>query len=434
MSKTMQFSRRDALKSISSGFGYLAFAALAAEQARAENPLSLKQPHFAPRAKRVIFLSMRGAPSHIDTFDYKPQLIKDTGKTGKYGGSGTLLGSPWKFKQRGESGLWISDLFPSLSEHADDLCLLRGMHCDQPNHPQATAQTHTGSFQFPRPSMGAWTLYGLGTENTDLPAGRNEIMLGRTRRGDSSSEDFPDISNPNLNGELQRMQLDFVQELNRNKLQRDVQQPQVEGMIESFELAFRMQAEMPDALDLSSESQATLDMYGIGNQPTENFGRQCLLARRLAERGVRFIECISQGWDHHRNLREEMEDHCAQIDRPIAGLLQDLQQRNLLEDTLVIWAGEFGRTPHAQNGDGRDHNNKGYTTWMAGGGVKGGMSYGATDHHGYEAVEGKCHIHDWHATILHLLGLDHEQLTYRYAGRDFRLTDVYGRVAKDIIS
>ncbi|MGI9427993.1 MAG: DUF1501 domain-containing protein [Bythopirellula sp.] len=499
MSNTTQFSRRDALKSISSGFGYLAFAALAAEQARAENPLSLKQPHFTPQAKRVIFLSMRGAPSHIDTFDYKPQLIKDTGKIGKYGGSGTLLGSPWKFKQRGESGLWISELFPSLAEHADDLCLLRGMHCDQPNHPQATAQTHTGSFQFPRPSMGAWTLYGLGTENTDLPgfivlnaqpgdsgnyassflpaiyqgtkmntpggrrrrngggngggnsgggamraalqegrqdgmARRGEMMLRNRRRGASGSEEFPDISNRNLDTELQRMQLDFVQELNRKKLQRDVQQPQVEGMIESFELAFRMQAEMPEALDLTSESQATLDMYGIGDQPTENFGRQCLLARRLAERGVRFIECVSQGWDHHRNLREEMEDHCAQIDQPIAGLLQDLQQRNLLDDTLVIWAGGFGRTPHAQNGDGRDHNNKGYTTWMAGGGVQGGLSYGATDDHGYEAVEGKCHIHDWHATILHLLGLDHERLTYRYAGRDFRLTDVYGRVVTDILS
>lgn len=491
MSIFSPFSRREALKSISSGFGYLAFSALATQQARAENPLSIKQPHFEPKAKRIIFLSMRGAPSHIDTFDYKPQLIKDTGKVGRYGGSGKLLGSPWKFKQHGKSGLWISDLFPNLARQADELCLLRGMHCDQPNHPQATAQTHTGNFQFPRPSMGAWTLYGLGSENTNLPGfvvlnarggdGENYASSflpaiyqgtkisatggGRRRRrsgggmqatmqdgmqqnltrrrgnlnrrgpgGASNSDIFPDINNPNLDTDLQRMQLDFVQQLNRNKLEHDVVQPEVEGMIESFELAYRMQAEMPDALDTSEETQSTLDLYGIGDSQTEDFGRQCLIARRLAERGVRFIECISQGWDHHRNLQEEMEDHCTQIDKPIAGLLQDLKRRKLLDDTLVIWAGEFGRTPHAQNGDGRDHNNKGYTTWMAGGGVKGGFSYGATDEHGYEAVDGKCHIHDWHATILNLLGLDHEQLTYRYGGRDFRLTDVYGRVIKDVIS
>jgi len=514
MSTPFELSRRDALKTVGCGFGYLAFAALATEQARAESPLLVKKPHFEPRAKRVIFLSMRGAPSHVDTFDYKPRLTKDSGTPGRYGRGGTLLGSPWKFEPRGKSGLWISELFPPLSKRADDLCMLRGMHSDPPNHPQATAQTHTGSFQFSRPSMGAWTLYGLGTENANLPGflvlnpapgdsnnyassflpaiyqgtrmrapgsaggrrggimapemmrrgsrrgegrrgsgrfgsgrfgsgrfgsgrfGRGRFGRGRFGRGrdNSPAESFPDIRNRDLDSDLQRLQLDLIQELNRGKLERDVVQPEVEGMIESFELAFRMQSEMPEALDTSGESRATLDMYGIGESQTDSFGRQCLLARRMVERGVRFVECVSQGWDHHRNLEEEMEDHCAQIDKPIAALLRDLAQRKLLDDTLVIWAGEFGRTPHAQNGNGRDHNNKGYTTWMAGGGVKGGFSYGSTDDHGYEAVEGKCHIHDWHATILHLLGLDHEKLTFRYAGRDFRLTDVHGSVIGDVIA
>ncbi|MEM7232589.1 MAG: DUF1501 domain-containing protein, partial [Planctomycetota bacterium] len=372
----MELSRRDALKTVGCGFGYLAFAALATERAQAESPLLVKKPHFEPKAKRVIFLSMRGAPSHVDTFDYKPKLNEDSGKPGRYGRGGTLFGSPWKFQPRGKSGLWISDLFPHLSKQADQLCLLRGMHSDQPNHAQATAQTHTGNFQFPRPSMGAWTLYGLGTENANLPGflvlnpapgdatnyassflpaiyqgtrmstpgsrGRGGGMMergmsrrefggrrrgfdpqgrrgsrrfGRGSRGPSSSGEFPDIRNRQLDGDLQRMQLDLIQELNRKKLAREVVQPEVEGMIESFELAFRMQAEMPAALDTAKESQATLDMYGIGTQPTDGFGRQCLLARRMAERGVRFIECVSQGWDHHRNLEEEMVDHCAQIDQ-----------------------------------------------------------------------------------------------------------------------
>jgi uncharacterized protein (DUF1501 family) len=226
----------------------------------------------------------------------------------------------------------------------------------------------------------------------------------------------------------------LVQQLNRNKLRRDGHQPQVEGVIQSFELAFRMQSTMPKLLDQSQESEETKKLYGIGEDATDAFGKQCLHARRMVESGVRFVELTNGSWDHHRNLREGMETQCAQIDKPIAGLLKDLKHRDLLKDTLVIWAGEFGRTPHAQGGDGRDHNNKGYTTWMAGGGVKGGFSYGATDEHGYEAVQGKMHIHDWHATILHLLGLDHEKLTYRHAGRDFRLTDVHGRVAKDILA
>lgn len=447
-------NRRDALRYLSSGLGSIAFASMATEQALAQShPLAAKSPHFQALAKHVIFLSMGGAPSHVDTFDYKPQLSADSGKKGKYGPQ--LLGSPWAFHQHGNSGLWISSLFPHLSRHADELCLLRGMHCDQPNHSQASLQTHTGSFQFVRPSMGAWTLYGLGTENADLPGfvvlgdSRGAINFGSAflpaiyqgtkvgggggRRGGSGLA-FPNIKNPLLDPESQRVQLDLVQQLNRNKLSRDQHQPQVEGVLQSFELAFRMQKTMPQLLDHSQESEATKALYGIGETPTEDFGTQCLLARRMVESGVRFIELSSGGWDHHRNLREDLQTKCGEIDKPIAGLLTDLKQRDLLKDTLIIWGGEFGRTPHAQGGDGRDHNNKGYTTWMAGGGVKGGMSYGATDEHGYEAVEGRMHIHDWHATMLHLLGLDHERLTYRYAGRNFRLTDVHGMVAREIVS
>ena len=462
-------TRRSALKTISSSFGAVAFAALATERAAAQDkpsPLAMKQPHFAARAKHVIFLSMGGAPSHVDTFDYKPQLTKDSGKSGKYGGGvrgGTLLGSPWKFSQHGKGGLWISSLFPNLSQQAGELCLLRGMHCDQPNHAQATTQTHTGSFQFIRPSMGAWSLYGLGTENTDMPGfiviGRSGSAInfgsaflpamyqgtrigeeargrvGRTRGGDGDEPpQLPDIRNPQFDSKSQRIQLDFVQQLNRNKLDRDQHQPQVEGIIQSFELAYRMQTTMPQLVDTSKETAATLGLYGIDGGPSDDFGKQCLLARRMVESGVRFVELSNGSWDHHNNLKESMETQCGQIDKPIAGLLADLKQRDLLKDTLIIWAGEFGRTPHGQGGDGRDHNHKGYTTWMAGGGVKGGFSYGATDEHGYEAVEGRMHIHDWHATMLHLLGLDHEKLTYRHAGRDFRLTDVHGKVAKEILA
>lgn len=464
-------SRRNMLQSVSSGFGYLAFSALAHEQALAEtkkaSPLDPKSPHFEPRAKRIIYLSMRGAPSHVDTFDYKPQLAKDQGTAGKYGGTrgAMLMKSPWEFNQHGESGLWISELFPQLAKQADDLCLLRSMQTDQPNHPQATLQMHTGSFQFVRPSLGAWSLYGLGTENSNLPGfvtlnpfgsaqnygsaflpaiyqgskissgGRNRPGGSRGGRGGNSAPKIPNIKNTNLSSEQQRDYLDYVQSLNRHSLERTIHQPGIEGVIESFELAFRMQDSLPEQVDLNGETQETLNLYGIGNEATDGFGKQCLLARRFAEAGVRFIEIThSSSWDHHRNLKNDMEKNCGEIDQPIAGLLQDLKNRDMLKDTLVIWAGEFGRTPHGQGNDGRDHNNKGFTTWMAGGGTKGGFSYGATDEHGYEAVENKMHIHDWHATILHLLGLNHEKLTYNYAGRDFRLTDVHGNVAHDIIA
>lgn len=454
------FSRRNALKVASAGFGYLALASLLDKVAQAEaapSPLLPKPPHFSAKAKRVIFLCMQGGPSHVDSFDYKPQLMEDHGKQGKYGGS--LLKSPWQFKQRGESGLWISDLFPEVASMADELTLIRSMQCDQPVHTGAMTEMHTGTAQFIRPSLGAWTLYGLGTENESLPgfvslsppsgSSRNYSSaflpaiysgskVGRGGRSSrfariGSAESVPDIK-PHLEKSAQREQIDFIQKLNQEKLSRDEFQPGVEGIIESYELAFRMQDAMPEIMDVSEETAATIELYGADDGPTQTFGQQCLLARRFAEAGVRFIEVTHGNWDQHFNLTTDHKARAEGCDKPIAGLLQDLKQRDMLKDTLVIWGGEFGRTPAAQGGDGRNHNNKGYTTWMAGGGVKGGFSYGSTDEHGYESVENICHIHDWHATILHLLGLDHERLTYRYAGRDFRLTDVHGNVAKDILA
>ena len=451
-------TRRQSLQTLSSGFGYLAFSALSTMAAEnAAGPLAPRQPHFAPRAKRVIFLAMQGAPSHVDTFDHKPLLTRDHGKPSSRGNA-TLLGSPFEFAPHGQSGLMISSLFPHLAGHADDLCLINSMHTDLPNHPQATTQMHTGNFQFVRPSLGAWTLYGLGTENDSLPGfitlappsgaqnygsaflpaiyqgtpvGRE--VRNRFARGADQSP-VSNLSNAKLSPELQRVQLDFVNGLNRAKLAQDLHHPEVEGVIESFELAFRMQDEVPQVLDLSAEPESVKKLYGIDEENTGAFARQCLSARRLAEAGVRFIQVNHGNWDHHRNLKDGLEQNCGEIDKPIAGLIADLKQRDLLKDTLIVWAGEFGRTPHGQGGNGRDHNNKGYSIWMAGGGVKGGLRYGSTDDHGYQAVEDKMHIHDWHATMLHLLGLDHERLTYRYAGRDFRLTDVHGSVAKGILA
>ena len=467
-------SRRAALKSLASGFGYLAFAGLAHEAsardaATAQNALAATASHVGARAKRVIFLCMKGGPSHVDLFDYKPLLQQHSGRpmNGRYGAK--LLGSPFRFARHGESGQWISELLPNLAGQADELCVIHSMHTDLPNHSQAFTQMHTGSFQFIRPSVGAWTLYGLGTENAELPGfitlsppsdnggarnygsgflpaicqatkiGTNQIpgfyaaLLGIDRE---PGPPLRNIKNSILKRDEQRDQLDLIRALNAHKLKRDVYHPEIEGAIESFELAFRMQDEIPDLLDLKSESESMLKLYGVGSGlPTDRFGRQCLLARRLAEAGVRFIEVTTPvDWDHHFMLKDELRKSCVATDRPVAALLADLKQRGLLEDTLVIWAGEFGRTPYAQSGTGRDHNNRGFTVWMAGGGVQGGIRYGSTDDYGYEAVENQVHIHDWHATILHLLGLDHERLTFNYGGRDFRLTDVYGRVVSDILA
>jgi hypothetical protein len=460
----LTLSRRALLKSTGCGFGYLAFAGLSTWAAEKANPQAPKMPHFPPRARHVIFLCMEGAPSHVDTFDYKPKLAELDGKTMPRARTfAKVLASPWKFRQHGEGGLWISELFPELAGQADELCLLRGMHTDVPAHSQAFLQMHTGVFQFKRPSMGAWTFYGLGSDNANLPgfvtiapplqnggptnygsAFLPALYQGTPIRGGfrtfgpgpapAGAPTVSNIRNPNQPADAQRIQLDFIQSLNRDALERDAHDEGVEGAISSYELAFRMQTALPEVLDIANETAATKALYGIGEQATDNFGRQCLLARRFVEAGVRFVELTSGGWDHHTNLKTALANKAQSVDKPIAGLLKDLKARGLLKDTLVLWGGEFGRTPYAQGRDGRDHNHRGFTTWMAGGGVKAGFSHGATDDYGYEAVEGKVHIHDWHATILHLLGLDHKRLTYRYAGRDMRLTDVKGEIVNEILA
>ncbi len=446
-------TRRDLLKTVSAGFGWLAFQGLAghADAAASSATLAVRAPHFLPKAKRVIFLCMQGGPSHMDTFDYKPALKTDDGKSGE---KGRLFASPFDWAQHGQSGLWISSAFPNVANHADDLCLLRGMTTDIPNHPQAFIQLHTGSTQFIRPSLGAWTLYGLGSQNENLPGFVTiapPIQFGSqnygsaflpavyqgtrigAQREEGGDAKVTDIHNPDLPADLQRKQIDLVQAMNRDMLARGAS-AEIEGVIQSYELAFKMQTELPRVLDTKNETKATLDSYGIGGGVTDSFGKQCLMARRLSEAGVRFVEVGHGGWDHHNNLKSRLSANAAQTDKPIAGLLADLKQRGLLKDTLVIWGGEFGRTPGNGKPDGRGHNSKGYTMWMAGGGVRGGFSHGATDEHGGRAVQDVTHVHDLHATVLNLLGLDHEKLTYRYAGRPFRLTDVYGKVAKAIIA
>jgi hypothetical protein len=449
-------TRRELLRRSSAGFGWLAFASMAAESAArdAAGPLAVKSTHFPATAKRVIFLCMRGGPSQMETFDPKPELAARHGQAGRVAKT-KLLGSRWQFAKHGQSGIDVVELMPEIARHADKLCVLRGMTTDNENHPQALEQLHTGSFQFVRPSMGSWAVHGLGTENASLPgfisinpltalggiryyssaflpAACSATMLGNINQPGASLT-LGDISNLRLNSAAQRGQLDLLQAMNRDLFAKTAD-PRVEGLIESYELAFRMQGELPRVMDLSSESKATLQLYGADKPATENFGKQCLLARRFAEAGVRFIEISHTEWDLHGSLFSGMTRNCAQIDKPIAGLLQDLDQRGLLADTLVLWGGEFGRSPDDASLDGRGHNNKGYSMWMAGGGVKGGHIHGATDELGYAAVDGKVHIHDLHATMLHLLGLDHERLTYRHGGRDFRLTDVKGRVVKEILA
>lgn len=452
-------TRRSALKTMASGFGYLAFAGMATWAAeRSAGPLAPKAPHFPARARRVIFLCMEGGPSHVDSFDYKPKLSADVDREIGKGRvpNARLLAPQWKFQQRGQSGLWVSDLFPEIAQHADELCLVNSMHTDLPNHSQAFLQMHTGVFQFPRPSLGAWTLYGLGTDNDNMPGfitlnppvssggaanyGSSFLpaIFQGTRIGTAgkpiAAASVNNLTNPKRSAEAGRAQFESVQRLNRAALEREQTHPGIEGVIESYELAFRLQNELPRLMDLGKESPVTQKLYGIDNPVTEDFGRQCLLARRFAEAGIRFIEVCHPGWDQHRNLKEDHAKHARAVDRPIAGLLADLKARGLLKDTLVLWGGEFGRTPYAQSGDGRDHNHAGYTTWMVGGGVQGGLAFGKTDDYGYEAIDNKVHIHDWHATILYLLGLDHESLSYRYAGRETRLTDMKGQVIKGIVA
>ncbi|MGL6073617.1 MAG: DUF1501 domain-containing protein [Fimbriiglobus sp.] len=453
---TSTMNRRAALQLTGCGFAALALSGFAAADAAKASPLAPKKPHFPAKAKRVIFLTMLGGPSHVDTFDYKPKLTADDGKAppagaGRGFGGGALLKSPWKFEKRGQAGIWMSELFPKLGEVADDLCMLHGMQTSVPAHPQAYLQMHTGTSQFVRPSLGAWTLYGLGTENENLPgfisinpptqnggaqnygsaflpAIYQGTRIGSEGRSVASAK-VSNIKNTTLTPAEQRAQLDLIQGLNRQQ----GSESHIDGVIDSYELAFRMQRDVPKVMDLNAESKETLAMYGVGNRETDDFARQCLLARRFAEAGVRYIEIAHGNWDQHFNMKEQLPRHAKAVDQPIAALLKDLKRRGLLKDTLVVWSGEFGRTPYAQGTDGRDHNNKGFTSWMAGGGVKPGFVYGATDDYGFEAVKGKMPTHDFHATILHLLGLDHTELTYRYAGRDFRLTDVHGDVATDIV-
>ncbi len=463
-------SRRTLLQRSAGGFGYLALQALLAKetvQAAPENPLASKPVKFPARAKRVVFLFMKGGPSHVDTFDPKPLLQRDDGKPYpfaqprvQFAATGKLLKSPWSFKQYGESGLAVSELFPNVARHVDDLCILRSLHGTNPAHGGACLKLHTGSDTQVRPSMGSWLLYGLGTENENLPGflticptfahgGVNNwgaaflpAYCQGTPIGNASIPSdkalVQHIVNSQTGSVAQRKQLDFVAKLNHEHLALSGPDLALEGRINSFELAYRMQSTMPEAQDLSSESEATKRLYGMDQPITENFGRQCLMARRFLERGVRFVQVThSDGevqWDQHGTLFKGHTKNALEVDKPIAGFLEDLKQRGLLEDTLVIWGGEFGRTPTAQGNDGRDHNPNGFTMWMAGGGVKKGFAYGSTDDYGYFAQEDKVHIHDLHATILHLLGLDHEKLTHRYAGRDFRLTDVSGHVVKDIFA
>ena len=444
-------SRREALKTAGAGFGYVALAGLLGEASAkaAPKPLAAKEPHFKPRAKRIIFVFMQGAVSQMDTFEYKPQLQKNGGKTGP--GGGTLTASKFKFKQYGDTGSWFSELMPNIAKHADKLTWIRGLHTDTPAHPQAVVQLHTGSANaaLTRPSMGAWLMYGLGTENQDLPGyvtiNPPPNFGGAVNFGSAflpahyQGTRINDVGYlPNLKPEtanpLQRKQLDLIQAMNRDLAAKPGAPDEVDGVIESYELAFKMQGKVPELLDISKEPQKIRDAYGIKPGAAGAFARQCLMARRLSEAGVRFVEICQPGWDHHNNLHKGLIDRCASVDQPTSALLADLEQRGLLDETLVLFGSEFGRLPTAQGVDGRDHNITGYPMFLTGAGVKKGVTFGATDEYGQKAVEGRMHTNDLHATLLALLGLDHERLTYRYAGRDFRLTDVAGNVAKEIFA
>jgi Protein of unknown function (DUF1501) len=450
--------RRELLRSSCLGFGGLALSSLLAREAAAQ----AVAPHHAARAKRVIFLFMHGGPSQVDTFDYKPLLQRDDGKPFpgdkpriQFAKTGNLLASPWKFAQHGESGQWVSELFPNVARHVDKLCFVKSLHGTNEAHGGALLALHTGSDTFVRPSMGSWVVYGLGSENENLPGfvticptlghgGVNNwssaFLPGRfqgTPIGHAGvparSASLMHLARADGRNDLERAELDFLDQQNEAHRSAREYEAALEARIQSFELAYRMQAVAPQALDIARESAATQELYGIAEPGTENFGRQCLMARRLIEHGVRFVQCThSYKWDQHSNLKVDHEKNAREVDRPIAGLLEDLHSRGLLRDTLVLWAGEFGRTPCAQDGNGRDHNPHGFTVWMAGAGLKGGHSHGATDDYGWYASVDKVHIHDLHATILDLVGLDHERLTYRHAGRDFRLTDVAGRVVREL--
>jgi hypothetical protein len=469
---TPQVSRREVLARFGNGFGMLGLAALLADQARGHevasaNPLAVKPPHYPAKVKRVIFLFMSGGPSHVDLFDPKPRLVKDTGKPLPFEQpklvrtkTTNILPSPFKFAKHGQSGIEVSELFPHTAKRIDDICVIRSMVADNINHNGACLQMNTGEQAFSRPCMGSWLLYGLGSENQNLP-GFVVISPSQPAQGAPlwSSSFLPaayqgtlvsDLKNPiaNLSNtqlplERQRQQLDTLRHLNELHRQNRAEDSQLSARIAAFELAFRMQKEAPEAFDVEAESPMTKKLYGTDEKPTEIFGKQCLMARRLVERGVRMVQVYHtqtskrsscQLWDQHGSLRAELRANCLATDKPISGLLEDLKVRGLWNDTLVIWGGEFGRTPTAENSDGREHHPFGFTMWLAGGGIKGGIVHGATDEFGWHAMQDKVHVHDLHATILHLLGLNHEKLTYRYGGRDYRLTDVHGNVVKAILT
>ena len=474
MDADYQTERRHALKTLACGFGYLAAAGLAHEQAvasQASHPLGPKRPHFPARTKRVIFLFMQGGPSQVDTFDYKPRLEKENGYQVEFDDARTLAKTKeikkhrvyqnlWRFRQYGNCGQAVSELFPHIAQRVDDLCFIKSMYTNGVAHGPATLFMHTGSINLVRPSMGSWILYGLGTENQNfpgfvsiqppmgnggprnfsnafLPAVYQGTAVGRAGEKDVK---INNLTNPLVSANQQRDQFDLLRAINRAQSQRSSDDQELEAVIRSYELAWRMQHHAPNVIDFSDEPQHIQRLYGIGEPHTDAFGRQCLLARRLAESGVRYVQ-VNYGdnssnprWDQHSNMPKHAE-HARNTDKPVAGLLADLKQRGLLEDTLVWWGGEFGRTPYAQdNGTGRDHNPDGFTIFLAGGGVKSGYSYGETDEYGHHAVRDKVHMHDWHATMLYLLGIDHERLTFTHDGRPFRLTDVHGQVINDILS
>ncbi|MDB5306746.1 MAG: hypothetical protein JWO38_948 [Gemmataceae bacterium] len=470
--------RRHALCTFANGFGLVGLAGLLAQEGRSEpgrppadpnpaDPLAVRPPQFPAKAKRLIFLFMSGGPSHVDLFDPKPKLKEFAGKPLPFDQPKLVRTrtvncqpTPFKFAKHGQAGIEISELFPHLAKRADDLCVLRGMVADNINHNGACLQMNTGEQAFSRPSMGSWLLYGLGTENRSLPG---FVVLSPSQPAQGAplwsnsflpaayqgtlvanlAKPVENLAEPGTSPDAQRRQLDALKQLNLLHQGGREEDTALAARIASYELAFRMQKEAPEAFDIGSETKTTRDLYGIGDAPTDIFGKQCLMARRLVERGVRVVQVYHtqtakrsscQLWDQHGGLRTELPANCLATDKPIAGLLADLKARGLLQDTLVVWGGEFGRTPTGEGTDGREHHPFGFTMWLAGGGVKGGLSYGNTDEFGWHAVEKKVHVHDLHATLLHLMGLDHEKLTFRHAGRDYRLTDVHGVVVKDILA
>jgi hypothetical protein len=468
-------TRREFLWQTGAGFTGLALTAMLAEdgffsklraQETGDDPLSPRPPHFAAKAKSVIFLFMYGGPSQVDLFDPKPVLKAKSGQTvdlelrkGSVG-KATLLGSPYRFDKHGRSGTEISELYPNLAKCVDDMAIVRSMHADSFAHGSAMMQMNSGSVFQGKPCLGSWTTYGLGTENRNLPGfvvlldPRGGPIGGAPNWGAGympatyQGTQFRTQGDPILNlsprlpmtREEQRAQLDFLALLNEPHRAGRPHESELAARIASYELAYRMQAHAPEAVDLSSETEETKALYGMDQEVSADFGRKCLMARRMVERGVRFVQVYSGGghndenWDAHGGIERNHRLHCNETDRPIAGLIADLKRRGLLDQTLILWSGEFGRMPTSQNGTGRDHNPKGFSAWLAGGGVKGGVTYGATDELGYAAAEDKVHVHDLHATVLHLLGLDHTLLTYFHGGREQRLTDVHGEVVKELLA